>query len=319
MIALAILIAALQVGCNKTAEDTNKPVIIDGFEFTVDADSVTPVATLQLAPGNILTIKVNYTDPDAGDEPDPGWYSYTWAVERIGAGSSVFNPNEYFIVSGENPCIWAAPDVTGFYRFRVEVRDRYQSPTYEEVVIEINSNRQPRILGVVVSEPSPWVNEEITITVDATDPDGDFPLDYGWQATGGYFTSENDQEAVWLSPTAGPFTITVIVTDQAGGSASRDLPIIVKENHPPHITGWNADPSSSVVFDELVTITLTVTDEDGDALIYSWSSDCGTFNSVNQNQAVWRAPSQTASCTVSCTVEDNKGGEDSIDIIINVS
>jgi len=70
---------------------------------------------------------------------------------------------------------------------------------------------------------------------------------------------------------------------------------------------------------ELVTITLTVTDSDGDELEYNWSADYGTFNSVNRNVAVWRAPDTGVSCTVTCVVEDNRGGSDTANIIINVA
>jgi hypothetical protein len=318
LIGAMLLVPVLATGCNKTAEDTNKPVIISSFDFTVDGESSTPTGTLQIEPGTILTVKVIYTDPDAGDEPDPAWYSFTWSVERIGTGTSLFNPNEYFIVSDENPCIWATPDVTGFFRFRVEVRDKYQTPSMETVVVEVNSNKQPKINSILVSDGNPFVNQQVTITVEATDPDGNLPLEYTWQANGGYFVSESDDQAVWLSPTAGAFTITVVVEDQAGGSVSRDVPINVQQNHDPVISGWDIDPDDTVAVNGVVTITLDVDDIDDDTLEYNWSADKGTFNSVNQNVAVWRAPGAAASCTITCVVEDGKGGSDTAQIIISV-
>ena len=316
---VVVLISIWAMGCDKTAENTNKPVIIQGFTFSIDGEPSTPAGTLQIEPGSVLTIKVEFVDPDAGDEPNPSWYSFLWAVERVDVGVSPFNPNTFFIVQDENPCIWTAPTVTGFYRFRVEVRDKYQTPSMQTVVIEVNSNKHPIINELSISNANPFVNQEITITVDATDPDGNLPLEYEWQATGGYFTSETDGEARWLSPTSGTFTITVIITDQAGGSVSRDLPVVVQENHAPVILGWELDPGNSVKVNDLVTITLSAEDIDGDQLEYNWSADCGTFNNVNQNVAVWRAPDTANSCIVTCVVEDNRGKSDSADIVINVT
>jgi hypothetical protein len=307
------------IACDKTAENTNKPVIIQSFTFTVDGDSIIPAETLQIEPGSLLTIKVEYTDPDAGDEPDPGWYSYTWVVERINVGVSIFNPNDYFIVDNENPCIWSGPDVTGFYRFIVEVRDRYGTPSQDAVIVEVNANKQPVINELSISNSSPFVNEEVTVLVDASDPDANLPLEYEWQATGGYFTSESPGEATWLSPTSGDFTITVIITDQENGSVSRTLPVIVQPNNPPVITGWDLDPVTVVMVNEQVTITIYAEDEDGDELEYSWSADNGTFNSVNGAVAVWRAPSEAITCLITCIVDDNKDGTDTADIVINVA
>ncbi len=318
LIITALLLSVLTASCNKTAENTNKPVIIQNFAFSVDGVSSTPAGTLQIEPGTVLNITVNFDDPDAGDEPDPAWYSFTWAVERIGGGASVFNPNEFFIVNDENPCIWGTPDVTGFFRFRVEVRDRYQTPSMEEVVVEVNSNMQPRIHGLFISDATPFVNQEVTITVDASDPDGNLPLTYTWQATGGYFTAEGDEEATWLSPTSGSFTITVIVEDQMGGNVSRNIPLNVQENHDPIISGWDLDPDNSVAINQLVTITLDVDDIDNDVLEFNWSADLGTFNTVNKNLAVWRAPGTAGTATIQCVVEDNKGGSDTAQIVINV-
>lgn len=320
LITMAVISIAIGVpACDKTAEDTNKPVIIQSFKFTVDGDEVTPAGTLQIEPGSVLTITVEYTDPDAGEDVDPNWYSFTWAVERVGGAASTFNPNEFFIVNSENPCIWTGPDVTGFYRFICEVRDRYQTPTQQTVVVEVNANKQPIINELTVSDYEPFVGQVVIVTVDASDPDGNLPLEYTWQATGGYFTMESDGEARWLSPSSGDFTLTVIVTDQAGGTVSREIPVVVQQNHDPVIEGWDLDPGNSVGTNELVTITVTAADVDDDPLEYNWTADYGTFNSVNSNVAVWRSPDEAVSAKVTCVVEDNKGGSDTAEIIINVT
>ncbi|HEX9746150.1 MAG TPA: hypothetical protein VGB30_12060 [bacterium] len=320
-LSISTVLILFSLGCNKTAQDTNKPVIIQGFSMFLDGDEVTPASTLQMEPGSTLSIRVDYTDPDAGEDPDPNWYSFTWAVERVGGGVSEFNPNSYFIVMEENPCIWTAPDVTGYYRFIVEVRDRYYSPSQETVVVEVNTNKQPVINSVEIVDvpPAPFVNQEVKFIVTASDPDGNLPLEYQWKATGGYFTSESEGEATWLSPVSGAFTVTVIVSDQASGVVSREIPIVVQDNHAPVINGWDIDPGTSVSAGQNVTITLDVTDADNDQLEYNWSADAGSFSNVNQHVAVWSAPGSAVNATINVTVEDNKGGEDSAEIVIVVN
>jgi hypothetical protein len=314
---LALSLSAL-IACNKTAENTNKPVIISGFSFTVDNQAISPAGTLQIEPTQVLTVKVSYTDPDAGANPDPSWYKFTWSVERVNGSTSTFNPNDNFVVNNENPAIWTAPDVTGFYKFRVEVRDFYETPSMETVVVEVSSNKRPLINSLDVSNTNPFVNQEITITVDATDPDGNLPLEYVWQASGGYFTVENDSTAKWLSPASGSFQITVNVNDQAGGTASRSVPINVQANHAPVIEGWNVDPGEAIAANGLATITVTATDVDGDNLEFNWSADYGTFSNVDKNVAKWRAPATAGNATVTCVVKDNKGGSDTANIVISV-
>ncbi len=320
LVAVAFLGIPLTAGgCDKTAENTNKPVVIHGFQFTVAGDPVTPSGTIQISPGVVLNIEVSYTDPDSGEDPDPSWFSFTWVVERIGTGVSTFNPNEFFIAYQENPCIWTAPEVTGFYRFLVEVRDRYGTPSQETIVVEVNSNKQPIITELQVSNNQPFVNEEIVITAVATDPDANLPLEYLWQADGGYFTLENEGEAHWLSPVSGSFQITLVVTDQKNGTVSRNIPVVVQTNHDPVIQGWDLDPGNNVGFGELVTITLSASDEDGDTLEYNWSADFGTFNTVNESIAIWRSPLEAVAAKITCSVEDNSGGIDTVEIIINVA
>ncbi|MCX6645434.1 MAG: hypothetical protein NTY09_03625 [bacterium] len=320
-IAIVILMAAfvaLSLGCNKTAKETNKPVVINSFSFTVDGVSVVPADILQVEPGSIVAIEVSYTDPDAGENPDPGWYTFAWAVKRDGLTTEILNANEFFIVYNENPCVWVAPVVTGKYTFDIIVGDHYGSPSVGHVSVLVDSNKQPVISDLEISSTQPYINEEITITATADDPDGNTPLEWTWQATGGYFSHKGDGEAKWISPVAGDFQLTIIVTDQKGGSTSQTVPIKVLENHAPVIQSWILDTDNPVPPDTLVKITLTVNDPDGDALTYNWSSDQGAFNSINQNVANWHAPSDPATCTITCEVNDGKGGSDSIDIIIVV-
>jgi hypothetical protein len=318
-IGILMLMLVIPVSCNKSAKDTNKPVIISGFSFMVDNAAAAATGTLQIEPDQVLTILVNYTDPDGGTSPNPAWYEFTWAVELVDAPSGALDPNSKFIAMDQNPAIWKAPATTGFYKFIVQVLDKYNDPSTEAVVVEVSSNKKPIITDLHVSSTEPKINEEVTLSVYADDPDANLPLDYSWQASGGYFTVENGPVAKWLSPTSGSFQITVTVNDQAGGSASRVVPINVQADRPPVIEGWHLDPDDSVGVSEFITITIAATDPDGDELEYNWACDSGALINVDKNVAKWRAPAIVGNSTVSCTVKDNKGGSDSVNILIVVT
>ncbi|MFH1675961.1 MAG: hypothetical protein ABIC40_02965, partial [bacterium] len=300
---LAVSVAVLfpgitALGCNKTAANTNKPVIITDFKFVVDGQTLTPEGVLQIKPGNVLSITVEYSDPDAGDNPNPAWYKFTWTVEQLNETTPGFNPNDDFISYTNNPCIWGAPDVNGFFRFRCEVKDKYNDSSIEMVVVEVNANRNPVITKLEISDNQPFINEEVTITVQAKDPDNNLPLEYVWEATGGFFSAQNEGMATWASPVAGNFTISLKVKDQAGGNIERSIPLTVQANHDPVIAGWTLDPDNSIEVNGLVTITLSVSDQDNDSLEFNWTADCGSFKNVNENTAIWRAPSAVGSCTI---------------------
>jgi hypothetical protein len=317
IISMAALVALLP-GCNKSAKDTNKPVVINSFSYTIDGASVTPSDILQVEPGSIVAISVDYSDPDAGDNPDPGWYTFVWAVKRDGLTTEVLNANDFFIVYTENPCVWVAPVIMGKYTFDVIVGDHYGSPSVGHVSVLVDSNKQPVISDLQISSTTPYVNEEVMISATAQDPDGNTPLEWTWQATGGYFSHRGEGEARWICPVAGDFQLTVVVTDQKGGSASQTIPVNVHENHDPVIQSWVLDTGNPVTPNTLVKITLTANDPDGDSLTYNWSADNGAFNSINKNIADWRAPSGDANCTITCIVDDGRGGTASVDIPIIV-
>ena len=89
-------------------------------------------------------------------------------------------------------------------------------------------------------------------------------------------------------------------------------------NHPPVISSIIANPSS-VDIDESTNITCTASDEDvGDTLTYTWAKTGGTITG-SDSAVTWTAPSATGTYTITCTVSDGEGGEDSESINIVVT
>jgi len=77
---------------------------------------------------------------------------------------------------------------------------------------------------------------------------------------------------------------------------------------------------NTVISSEVYAITATASDPDGDNLTYKWSTDDGSFADNNSNPVMWTAPEcNECTATITCTVEDGKGGSDTEEISIAVN
>ena len=78
-------------------------------------------------------------------------------------------------------------------------------------------------------------------------------------------------------------------------------------NHPPVISDLTANPPS-IDINQTTTITCDASDEDGDALTYTWSENGGII-SGSGSTITWTAPSTAGTYTITCMVSDGNGGE----------
>jgi PKD repeat protein len=67
-----------------------------------------------------------------------------------------------------------------------------------------------------------------------------------------------------------------------------------------------------------VGITCNASDQDGDTLRFGWTAN-GVDVGGNNSRLVWRAPDTAGTYTITCTVNDSKGGEDSKSVNIEVT
>jgi hypothetical protein len=87
-------------------------------------------------------------------------------------------------------------------------------------------NKQPVIASVTANPDSVTPGQGTTLTVDASDPDGD-ELTYTWSATSGTLSSTTGSSVIWTAPTAiGSYTITVKAEDP--GELSDEASKIIK-------------------------------------------------------------------------------------------
>lgn len=119
-------------------------------------------------------------------------------------------------------------------------------------------NRPPVITSITRSSGTVLLNNSITITAQASDPDGD-PLTYAWSANGGTIASNPAVNPIsWTAPdTAGTYRVTLTVRDGRGGEAVDSIDITVRAPIGAGVPepGDLAPPDSSLVGQRTITIT----------------------------------------------------------------
>ena len=105
------------------------------------------------------------------------------------------------------------------------------------------SNSNPVISSVTVNPASAETNSMVTVTVAASDPDGD-ALSYTYTVSGGAI-APNGASAMWTAPgQAGAFSVSVTVSDGKGGTASNNGTLTVVAP-PTQITGSASFPAGT--------------------------------------------------------------------------
>jgi hypothetical protein len=166
-----------------------------------------------LSPGGSTTLTVAASDPQ-GD-----LLSYAWSSTCPGAFSdSSAAPNFKLDATATSASCGIS----------VVVSDNHGASSEGTVIVPVGSpafDVGPAIDTTEQSAPSADLGESVTLSASATDPEGN-PLTFAWSATGGSLGTQTDtagtSRVVWTAPQtwAASWTITVVVTDRAGNSAS---------------------------------------------------------------------------------------------------
>ncbi len=85
------------------------------------------------------------------------------------------------------------------------------------------------------------------------------------------------------------------------------IALVSTANHAPTITDMQPAGGTNAAKGEAVAVTVTASDADGDTLSYVWSATNGALSGSGAT-ATWTAPLQAGSFTITCVVQDGKGG-----------
>jgi len=150
--------------------------------------------------------------------------------------------------------------------------------------------------------------DTVAVHVNASDPDND-PLTYSYSATGGTVDGTGS-DVRWNSSgvAVGTYTVNLKVDDGRGGTASCAVDITVeqKPNHPP--TATLSIERSPIQPGERTGVTCNGSDPDNDPLTYSYAATGGQIVGSGSNVQFDSAGSQPGTYTVTCTVNDGRGG-----------
>lgn len=150
--------------------------------------------------------------------------------------------------------------------------------------------------------------DAIAIHVNGSSPEGD-TLTYSYSATGGAVDGTGP-DARWNSTGAavGTYTVTAKVDDGKGGTAScaTDVKVEERPNRPP--TATLSVERSPIQPGEHTGITCNGSDPDGDPLTYSYSATGGQVTGTGSNAQFDATGLQAGTYTVTCTVNDGRGG-----------
>jgi hypothetical protein len=200
-------------------------------------------------------------------------------------------------------------------------------------------NNPPAISSLTADQQLVQPFGKVTLKCQASDPESD-NLSYQWTASGGTLEGSTDS-ASWTAPgNPGSYKVTVVVSDEKGGSATGDAFINVPEkpNNAPVISSIKfnrpgrmpitvkTSPTEKEVKDtpalvlvkyDNADVACVATDPDKDELTYTWKATGGKIKGGGAN-IQWLAPMDTGVFTNTCEVADGKGGTSSFTISVTV-
>ena len=294
---LLLIVVVILSGCGGTVPPVNHSPVISGL--TVDSSSVDI---------NQTTIITCYAS-----DPDRDTLTYIWT--KTGG-----------TISGSGSTItWTAPSTAGTYIITCTVSDGklIDIQGISITVLEPEpENQAPVITSTAVT--SVIVGEAYTypvIAIDANDDDLTYSLipltDF---VTAGMNINAGTGVITWIPTAVGSFGVTVQVSD-GELTDTQSFTIVVTEPEPvnqlPVISSLTTN-SSSIDINQSSTITCNAYDPDGDYLTFSWTKTGGTI-SGSVSIITWTAPNIAGTYTITCTVSDGHGGEDSESVNIAVN
>ncbi|MBV1917762.1 MAG: tandem-95 repeat protein [Sphingomonadaceae bacterium] len=254
-----------------------------------------------------LTLQVVAVDPDGDALTYSAQNGSHGLVSHQGGGQFLYTPSSSF---------------TGYDSFEVYVKDGNGGLTTQTVNVGVAgdpaANEAPQVLSTQLASTSE--NTPVSITIQASDPDGD-PLTFiaddsaHGSITGG---SAGVFEYTPDSGYAGFDSFDVTVSDGNGGEATLTVTVLVEEvtggggggepiNHAPVV-----DLVQTVILDDMgkATITVAATDQDGDPLEYDagQSGDGVVTGGTNGVFTYVAKPSFDNKDNFTVTISDGNGG-----------
>jgi len=239
----------------------------------------------------------------------------------------------------EGTVAWTAPQSEGIYHITCEVSDGIpeQEPASKTVTIIVKDNHYPSIDGMGAEYD--WVRpgETCTVTVEASDIDGD-ALSYEWSADCGEVNGDG-HEVVWTAPDfEADCVVRAVVRDGYGGERTASVSVRVAPEQPLVVTDMVVtpvdEPEYLKFYDERYKILKgktckirAVVNERNRIVKYEWS-DGGPvsvfpvggerFSFEGPDEIQWTAPLEREEFAIGVTVWDAEGHSATKTIVMKV-
>ncbi|MDY8134196.1 S8 family serine peptidase [Aquimarina sp. 2201CG5-10] len=244
------------------------------------------------------------------------------ATDTDGTITSVqFKANDVSLSEGNN--INWLPTAFGTHTISVTVTDDKGGTATDQVTITVNEITDNQLPTVSITEPADGqvFNQEvltaIILSADATDTDG---IIASVQFKVNDISLSEGNNINWLPPAFGSYTISVIVTDDKGGTATDQVTITINEitdNQLPTVS--ITQPADGQVFNQevLTTIILSADASDSDGTITSIQFKVNDDLLSEGNNINWLPP-VFGLHAISVTVTDDKGGTATDEVTIMI-
>jgi chitodextrinase len=253
--------------------------------------------------GQTITLSISVSDPDG-----------TISTTSVDWGDSMTQLYSGAITSATHSYASTGSSTSQIFTIIVTATDNNASYTSNSSQVTIN-DRVP-VPTFNPSSTSLTTNQNVTLTISATDPDGTvtaIKVDWGdgtIDSLSGTATSDTHSYGSTGTPTSKSFTITVNATDNSG-SIGKYSSLVTVHDRPPVITFTSSPASVSTG----QTVTVSITSSDPDGTISSTTVDWGDGSIDSLPGAPQRDTHQYASTgsassktfVIAVTVKDNSG------------
>ncbi|HEY1333868.1 MAG TPA: hypothetical protein VGF31_06405 [Myxococcaceae bacterium] len=200
-----------------------------------------------------------------------------------------------------------------------------------------DENHDPEVTVPAAPGATPITEGGTTLlSVTADDPDGD-SLGYAWTQTSpaspqGSFSARTIRNPTWTAPAVAAdtvFTFDVTITDGQGGSTTGTCQVSVTHvtvNRPPNVSATISVSPAMPVDGEVVTLSITATDPEGDPLTITWAQTSpvqkGTFSNTDKVSTTWFSPAldqDSVNFSFQVTVSDGHNAAEVRQVTIPVS
>jgi hypothetical protein len=225
-------------------------------------------------------------------------------------------------ITGTGPNVnWTAPAALGEYTVTAWVNDSFESSNKESINITVRLialNHPPVVTSITADPTTVNINGTSTITVVASDDDGD-ELTYNYSIDGGELIGTGSI-VTWKAPGSnGIFEIRIVVFDGLAESNTMGVNITVTggDNTAPVVDSISANRTKAAA-GEIVGIDVVATDADGDPLTYIYEATAGIITGTGAS-VDWTAPETEGTYTISVKVNDGIVDSNTKNVDITVS